>query len=105
MTHKESAKLPETSVGAFDDPSAFVSPGPAPVFIRSELVGVVWDDRVDATFFQTFAQRTGVVSAAGDHPFPFLSRTAFCTRNADFGEHGVRKCNFCSRGALQTNSQ
>ena len=106
MANKESAELTEPCVGALDDPAALVAPEFPAVFVLSLLaVLAVWNDEVDASFLEPFAQRIGVVGAIGDHTFRPLPRPAFGTRDFDFGERGFRKRNFSRRGTFQPNSQ
>ena len=106
MANVESAELPKPCVGPFDDPSAFVAPEFAPVLVSPQLaVLAIWNDEVNASLFQPFAQRIGVVGAVGDHPLRFGSRPTFGARDFDFGERGFRKRNFSRRGTFQPNSQ
>ena len=106
MTHEESAELTEPGVGSFDDPAAFI-----PSEFSSVLVAPVaccscdrarW---VDTALCGPFAQRIGVVGAVGDYAFGLLPRTAFGSRDFDFGERGFRKRNFSRRGTFEPNSQ
>jgi hypothetical protein len=106
MAYKESAELTEPCVGALDDPASLVaSEFPAVCVLPLLAVLAIRNDEVDASFLQPFSQRIGVVGTVGDHPFRFLSRTAFRSGDFDFGERGFRKRNFCRRGTLQPNSQ
>ena len=106
MAYEESAELTEPCVGALDDPAALVASELPSVFVMPKLaVLAVRDDELDPSFLQTFTQRIGVVGAVGDHPFRLLSRTAFWTRDFDFGERGFRNRNFSRRGTFQPNSQ
>jgi hypothetical protein len=106
MTHKESTELTEPCVGALDDPASLVASELSTILIASEFaVLAVRDDELDASFVQPFTQWIGVVGAVGDHPFWLLSRTAFWTRDFDFGERGFGKRNFSRRGTFEPNSQ
>jgi len=106
MANKESAELTEPCVGALDDPAALVAPEFPAVFVLSLLaVLAVWNDEVDASFLEPFAQRIGVVGAVGDHSFRLLSRPAFGARDLELGERGFRKRNFSRRGTFKPNSQ
>ena len=106
MTNQKPAELTEPGIGSLDDPSAFVAPHLASVFIPPPLVVLsVGRNQFNSPFLQPFAQRIGVVSSVGDYPFRFLPRAAFRSRDADFFERGFRKRNFCRRGTFQPNSQ
>ena len=106
MANQESAELTEPCVGAFDDPASFVAPEfPAVLVPAVFTVLAVWNDEVDTAFLEPLAQRVGVVGAVGDHAFRLLSRSAFGTRDFDFGERGFRKRNFSRRGTFEPNSQ
>ncbi len=106
MTDQQSAELSQPGVGAFDDPSAFVASQFPAVLIASHCVVLsVGCDQFDAASLPSLSQRVGVVATIRDHPFRLLARPAFCSRDADFLERGVRKRNFCRRGTFQPNSQ
>lgn len=106
MADQQPAELSEPCVGAFDDPAAFVAPELSPVLVASvPAIFAIGDDQLDAAFLQPLAQRVGVVGAVGDHPFRFLSGTAFGPGDADFGERGLRKTSFSRRGTFKPNSQ
>ena len=106
MANEESAELPEPCVGPFDDPSAFVPSELSSVFVPTKLtVLAIRNDEFDPSLFEPLTQRVGVVGAVGDHPFRLLSRSAFGTRDFDFGERGFRKRNFSRRGTFEPNSQ
>jgi hypothetical protein len=95
MTNEESSELTQPGVGAFDDPSSFITAQLAAVFeALLDEVGAVGDDEVDAAFFEPLAQRIGVIDAVGDHALGLLSRPARGPRDADFGKRGFRKGNF-----------
>ena len=106
MTHKQPAELPEPCVGAFDDPAALVAPELSSVFVLPLLVVLaVWNDEVDASLLEPFAQRIGVVGAVCDHALRLLPRPASGAGDVDLGERGFRKRNFCRRGTFEPNSQ
>jgi hypothetical protein len=106
MAHEESAELTEPGVGAFDDPTALVTPELSAIFMFSHfVVFAVRNDEVDAAFFESLSQRIGVVRAIGDHAFRLLSRTALGARDFDCSKRGLRKRNFCRRGTFKPNSQ
>ena len=106
MANQQPTELTEPSVGAFDDPAAFVAAQLAPIFIASVLVvAAVRNDQLDAPLLQPFAQRVRVVGAVGNHPFRLLSRTAFAAGDADLLKRGFRKRSFSRRGTFQPNSQ
>ena len=106
MANKQPAELSEPCVGALDDPAALVAPELSAVLMLSLLaVLAVWDDEVDASLFEPFAERVGVVGTVGDHAFRLRARTASGARDLDFGERGFRKRNFSRRGTFEPNSQ
>ena len=106
MTHQQSAELAQPGVGAFDDPTPPVAAQFAPIFVAPvPIVLPVRRDQLDAAFLQSFAQRIGIVGGVGNHPFRLLPRTALAPRNRNFGERGLRKCNFVRSGTFQPNSQ
>ena len=106
MANEESAELTEPGVGAFDDPAALISSEFSSVLVSPVLaVFAIRDDQVSTAFFESFAQRIGVVGAVGDYAFGLLPRTAFGSRDFDFGERGFGKRNFSRRGTFEPNSQ
>lgn len=106
MTDQQPTELTKPSVGAFDDPSALVSPELPAVFVAPELaVFAVRDDEVNAAFAEPFAQGVGIVGPVGDYPLRLLSGAALGAWDFDFGERGFRKHSFARRGAFQPNSQ
>jgi len=106
MTDQQSAELSQPGVGAFDLPAPFVASQFPAIFVSPLLVVLpVGRDQLDAALFPSPPQWIGVVTAVRDHPFRLLSRPAFRPGDADFGKRGVRKRNFCRRGAFQPNSQ
>src|SRR6266567_6262851 len=110
MTHQQSAELAQPGVGAFDDPTPPVAAQFAPIFVAPvPMVLPVRRDQLDAAFLQSFAQRIGIVGGVGNHPFRLLPRTALAPRNRNFGERGLRKCNFvrsgtCAGSAMATKT-
>ena len=106
MTNQQPAKLAEPGVGALHDPSPLVAAEFASVFVSPFLVvAPVRCNQFNAALAQPLAQRIGIVAAISDHAFRLLPRAAFPARDADFGERGFRKRNFCRRGTFQPNSQ
>src|SRR5438128_10595679 len=106
MTHQQSAELAQPGVGAFDDPTPPVAAQFAPIFVApAPIVLPVRRDQLDAAFLQSFTQRIGIVGGVGNHPFRLLPGTALAPRNRNFGERGLRKCNFVRSGTFQPNSQ
>ena len=106
MTDQQAAKLSEPGIGSLDDPSAFVAPEFSSIFITPLLVVLpVGRNQLDASLVQAPAQWVGIVASVGNHPLRPLPGSALGLRNADFGERGFRKRNFCRRGTLQPNSQ
>src|SRR5450755_770608 len=106
MTNQQPTELSQPGVGALHDPAAFVTSQLASIFVAPFLVVLpVGRNQFNASFLQSPSQRVGVVGAIGNHALGLLSRTAFSPRNADFGERGFRKRNFCRRGTFQPNSQ
>ena len=70
MANEESAELTEPGVGAFDDPAALISSEFSSVLVSPVLaVFAIRDDQVSTAFFESFAQRIGVVGAVGDYAF------------------------------------
>ena len=107
MTNQQSAELTEPGIGSLHDPAPFVSPQSC-VHLRSAcplVVLPVGRDQLDGSLLQPLAQRVGVVSRLGDYALRLLPRPAFRAWDADFGERGFRKRNFCRRGTFQPNSQ
>jgi len=106
VANQHAAELTEPGIGAFDLPAPFVA-SQFPAILVSPLFVVlpVGCDQLDASAFPSLPQRIGVVTAVGDHALGFLPRPAFAPRDADLLERGVRKRNFCRRGAFQPNSQ
>src|SRR5271166_6467646 len=106
MTNQQPAKLAEPGVSSFHDPAALITPQFAPILVAPFLIVLpVRRNQFNASLLQPLTQRVRIVAAVGDHPFRFLSRTAFGTGNPDFGQRGFRKRNFCRRGTFQPNSQ
>src|SRR5438128_9421850 len=106
MTHQQSAELAQPGVGAFDDPTPPVAAQFAPIFVApAPIVLPVRRDQLDAAFLQSFTQRIGIVGGVGNHPFRLLPGTALAPRNRNFGERGLRECNFVRSGTFQPNSQ
>ena len=85
MTDQQSSELAQPGVGSFDDPTPLVAAQFAPIFVASVLIVLpVRCDQLDAAFLQSLAQRVRIIGGVGNHPFRFLSRTAFGSRNRDF---------------------
>ncbi len=106
MTNQKPAELTEPGIGSLDDPSAFVAPHLASIFIAPPLIVLaIWRNQFNGSFLQPFAQRVGVVSSVGDYAPGLLPRAAFRSRDADFLKRRFRKRNFCRRGTFQPNSQ
>src|SRR5215471_1176157 len=106
MTNQQPTKLSQPSIGSLHDPAALVPPQLAPVLVPPLAVVLpIGDDQVDTAAAQSLAQRIGIVTAIGNHPFRFLSRAAFGLRDTDFRQRGFRKLNFTRGGTFQPNSQ
>ena len=106
MTNQQSTELTEPGVGSFDDPSSLVAAQFATVLEpRLDPIEAVGNDQIDASPLEPLAQGIGVVGAVGDYTSGLLSRPAPGLRDADFGERGFRKRNFCRCGTFQPNSQ
>lgn len=106
MANQQTAELAEPSVGALDDPAALVAPQLAAVFMFAvPVIFPVGGNQLDAALLKSFPQRIRIIAAVSDHPRRLPSRTALVAGNADFGERGFRKRNFCRRGTFQPNSQ
>jgi hypothetical protein len=106
MTNQQSTKPSRPRIGSFNLPTTFVALQLPAVFIAPHFVVLsVRRNQFDATPLPSLSQRVGVVAAIRDHPFRFLPRPALHSGDADFGERGVRKRNFCRGGTSQPNSQ
>ena len=106
MTNQQPAKLTEPGVGSLHDPTPFVAPQFASIFIPPfSTVSPVRCNQFDAALPQPFPQGVGVVSTVRDYALWFLPGAALAPRDSDFRECGFRKLNFCRRGTFQPNSQ
>lgn len=106
MTNEQSAELSEPGVGALNDPTPLVASQFSAIFIPPFLVVLpVGCNQFDTSLLPSLPQRVGVVTAVCNHAFRLLPRSALGPRDADFGECGVRKRNFCRRGTFKPNSQ
>ena len=106
MTDEQSAELSQPGVGAFDNPAPFVASQFPAIFVSPLLVVFpVRHNQLDAAPFPSLPQWIGVVAPVRDYTFRLLPRPASWPGDADFGERGVRKRNFCRRGTFQPNSQ
>ena len=106
MTNQQAAELSEPGMGSFHYPAALITSQFAPVLVAPLLVVLpVRRDQFNASLLQSPTQRVGVVAAVGNHALGLLPRAASASRDADFGERGFRKRNFCRRGTFQPNSQ
>ena len=106
MADQLSAELSQPCIGPFDLPAAFVA-AQFPAIHKSFLFVVlpVGCNQFDAALLPSLWQRVRVVTAIRYHSFRFLPRPAPLPGDADLGERGVRKRNFCRRGTFQPNSQ
>jgi len=106
MTDQQSSELAKPGVGSFDDPTALVAVQFTPIFVAPlPIVLLVRCEQLDAAFLQSLAQRVRIIGGVGNHPFRFLSRTAFGSRNRDFLERGFRKRSFVRRAPRRTGLQ
>ena len=106
MTNHQPAKLTQPGVGSLHNPAAPVAAHGASIFIAPVLVVLpVRSDQCDAALLQALPQGIGIVAGIGDHALRFLPGTTPRSRDADFGQGGFRKRNFCRRGTFQPNSQ
>ena len=106
MADQQSSELSQPCIGSFDDPTALVAAQFPAIFVSSLLVVLpVGCNQLDALTFPSLPQRVGVVTSIRNYPFRLLPRSAFRPGDADLGERGVRKRNFCRRGTFQPNSQ
>ena len=106
MTNQQATELAEPCVSSLHDPSPFVAAQLATVFVEPPLVSLsIWHDQLDAALTKPLTQRIGVVPTISYYSLRLLPRTAFRAGDADFGERGFRKLNFCRRGTFQPNSQ
>ena len=106
MANQQSAELTKPCVRSLHDPTAFVSPQFASIFIASQLVVLpVRRNQVNASPLEPLPQRVGVVAPVGNHALGLLAWAAFGARHADFGERGFRKRSLSRRGTFEPNSQ
>ena len=105
MANEKPAELTEPCVGAFHYPAAKIAPQFASVFVSSFLVVLpVRHNQLDAALLQAPTQRVGIIAPVRNYALGLLPWAAFRSRDADFGERGFRKRNFCRRGTFQPNS-
>jgi len=106
MTNQQAAELSEPSIGSFHNPAAKIAPQFASVFVSPFLVVLpVRHNQIDATHLQSPTQRIGIIASICNHALGLLPWAALRSRDADFGECGFRKRNFCRRGTFKPNSQ
>jgi hypothetical protein len=106
MTNRQAAKLAQPGVGSFHDPAALIAPQFAPILVAPFFIVLpVRRDQFNAALLQPLTQGIGIVAAVGDHALGLLPRSALRPGDADFGQRGFRKRNFCRRGTFQPNSQ
>ena len=106
MTNQQAAELTQPGIGSLHNPAAFVTPHFASIFIAPSLVVLpIGRNQLNGPFLQSLAQRIGVVASISNYALGLLPRPAFRAWDADFGERGFRKLNFCRRGTFQPNSQ
>jgi len=106
VSDQQPAELTKPGIGSLYDPTSLIAAQLAAIFVSPTLVVLpVRRDQFDATFLQPFAERVGVVAAVGDHALGLLPWPSLRAWDADFGERGFRKRNFCRRGTFQPNSQ
>jgi len=106
MANQQTSKLSQPSVRAFDLPVPLITPQFSPVLEAPLLVVLsLRHDQLNPASLPSFSQIVAVIAAVCNYSPWFLSRSAFCSGAADFGERGVRKRNFCRRGTFQPNSQ
>ncbi len=81
VTNQQSAKLPEPSIGSFQNPSAFVAAELAAIFIAPQFVVLpIRCNQFDPSFLESLAQRIGVVAAVGYDAFRLLLLTTALSR-------------------------
>ena len=106
MTNQQATELPQPRIGPLHDPAAFIPPQFASILeAPTQVVLPIGCDQLNASLLQALPQRVRVVGPVGDYALRLLSRTAFSSRDADFGERAFRKRSFSRRGAFQPNSQ
>ena len=106
MTNQQSAELTEPCVRPLHDPAAKIAPQFASIFVSPFLVVLpVWHDQLDAALFQPLPQRVRIIAAVCNHALGLLPWATLRSRDANFGERGFRKRNFCRRGTFKPNSQ
>src|SRR5271166_524503 len=106
MTNQQSTELAKPGIGSLHNPAANVTPQLTSILVAPLLVVLpVGRNQVDASFLESLSQRVRIVAAVSDYPLRLLSRSAFRAGDADFGQRGFRKRNFCRRGTFQPNSQ
>ena len=107
MTNQQAAKLSEPRVGSLHDPAALVAPQFASIFVAPLLVVLpVRRNQFDASLLQSLDAAGRNRSRDRQSRAPaFAAGGLSARRDADFGERGFRKRNFCRRGTFQPNSQ
>jgi len=106
MADQQATELSQPYIGALDLPAAFVTAQFPAIFVLFSLVVFpVRRDQLDAALLPSLTQRVGVITTIRYDSFRFLPRPSFRPGDADLGECGVRKRNFCRRGTFQPNSQ
>src|ERR1035441_930856 len=106
MADQQSSELSQPCIRSFDNITALVAAQFPAIFVSSLLVVLpVGFNQLDALTFPSLLQRVGVVTSIRNYPFRLLPRPTFRPGDADLGERGVRKRNFCRRGTFQPNSQ
>ncbi len=106
MTNQQSAELAKPCIGSLHDPATQIPPQFTAIFVAPFLVVLaVGRNQLDASLLQSLTQRVGVITTVSDYALGLLPRPSFRARDADFGERGFRKRNFCRRGTFQPNSQ
>ena len=106
MTNQQPAELAQPGIGSLYNPATFVAPHFASVFITPSLVILpVGRNQLNRSLLQPLAQRVRIVTSICNYPLGLLPRPPLRAGDADFGERGFRKRNFCRRGTFQPNSQ
>jgi hypothetical protein len=89
MTNHKAAKLSEPGSGSFYNPSAFVAEELESIFIAPSLIVLsLLRNQLNASPFEPFAERVGIVAAVGYDALRLLPRPTSEQRDADLRDRG-----------------